>query len=86
MELHSRPDTNIVFFDVDAALGEAAEFVAALQGEGVYMLALGPEMVRAVTHLDVSEDQVRRAAEVIPRVAHECASGLRSEALKTSTY
>lgn len=86
LELHSRPDTNIVFFDVDAALGEAAEFVAALQGEGVYMLALGPEMVRAVTHLDVSEDQVRRAAEVIPRVAHECASGLRSEALKTSTY
>ena len=86
LELHSRPDTNIVFFDVDSALGEAADFVAALQREGVYMLALGPGMVRAVTHLDVSAEQIRRAAEVIPRVAQECASGLRTEAVKTSTY
>ena len=86
LELHARPDTNIVFFNVDPSLGEAAEFVSALQSEEVYMLALGPEMVRAVTHLDVSEDQIRRATEVIPRVAHDFASGHRSKAVKASTY
>src|SRR5690349_7518696 len=35
-------ETNLVYFDVDAAAGGAAAFVAALQARGVRMVAMGP--------------------------------------------
>jgi threonine aldolase len=37
--------------------------VARLLAEGVRMGAMGPRMVRAVTHLDVSAAQTERAIE-----------------------
>ena len=54
-------DTNIVFADVS----EPAAFVAAAAERGVRIMQLGPRSVRLVTHLDVSGDDVRRAAEVL---------------------
>jgi len=57
-------ETNIVIFDVDPRLGSAEQFVAALRERGVWMFATGPARVRAVTHLDVSRDQIGRAIEV----------------------
>jgi len=60
-----RVDTNIVIFRVDRALASAAEFVASLGRRGVLMLPVAVDKVRAVTHLDVGETDVRRAAEVI---------------------
>lgn len=56
-------DTNIVIFHVDPTLGTAAEFVARLKEHGVLMLAISPTSVRAVTHLDVNEAQVKTACE-----------------------
>jgi threonine aldolase len=58
-------DTNIVIFEVDPELGTAAAFVARLRDQGVWMNATAPQRVRAVTHLDVSRDEVQHAAKVL---------------------
>ena len=50
-------DTNMVIFEVDPALGTAGQFAATLKAHGVWMLAIGATLVRAVTHLDVSRDE-----------------------------
>jgi threonine aldolase len=67
-------DTNIVIFEVDPELGTAAAFSARLKDAGVLMNANGPQRVRAVTHLDVSEEQVRRAAALLQETAAEVQS------------
>lgn len=61
-------DTNIVIFRVDPEIGTAPELVAKLAAQGVLMLAISPTQIRAVTHLDVSERQVREAGEVLARL------------------
>ncbi len=48
------PETNIVIFEAD----RAEEFEEEMQSRGVLMLALTKRLVRAVTHLDVSEADV----------------------------
>ena len=58
-------DTNIVIFHVDPKLGTAEEFVTRLEAAGVFMYDIGPQSVRAVTHLDVGRDEIERAAEAI---------------------
>lgn len=70
--LRLRPDqidTNMVIFEVDAALGTAADVAAALQAEGVLVLTTSRTRIRAVTHLDVNESDVRQAGEIVRRVA-----------------
>lgn len=67
-------ETNIVLFDIDPRLGTAAEFVARLREGGVWMLALGPQRVRAVTHLDVSAEQIEQAIGVMHEVCRAAAS------------
>ena len=62
-------DTNIVIFDVDAELGTAAAFCARLRDEGVWMNAIAPQRIRAVTHLDVSREQVEYAGNVLQETA-----------------
>jgi threonine aldolase len=62
-------DTNIVIFRVDATLGAAAEFCVRLKDHGLLMLAVGPQLVRAVTHLDVNESDTIRAGEILAEVA-----------------
>ncbi|MDP9376109.1 MAG: aminotransferase class I/II-fold pyridoxal phosphate-dependent enzyme [Actinomycetota bacterium] len=57
-------ETNIVVFSVPDAFG----FCETLAEHGVVMNPLGPDRVRVVTHLDVSEDDVRLAAEVAATV------------------
>jgi threonine aldolase len=52
-------ETNIVIFELRGAL-DAATVVAKLLERGVRMGALGPRTVRAVTHLDVSAEQIER--------------------------
>jgi threonine aldolase len=68
------PDTNIVWVEVDARLGDG--LVPALAQRGV--LATGTSRVRLVTHLDVSRAQAEAAAQIIRDVARELA--LRIEA------
>ena len=48
---------------------DAAAFVAACRERGVLVLAFAQRTVRATTHLDVTEDQCRAAAEVMAAVA-----------------
>ena len=62
-------DTNIVIFEIDPELGTAAAFSARLRDEGVLMNATAPQRIRAVTHFDVSREQVERAAAVILETA-----------------
>ncbi len=57
-------ETNIVYFDVAPAWGEAPELAARLEEAGVRMLALGPAMMRAVTHLDVDAAMIDRAIQI----------------------
>jgi threonine aldolase len=62
-------DTNIVIFEVDPELGTAAAFSARLRDQGVLMNANAPQRIRAVTHLDVSREQVQRAATILQETA-----------------
>ena len=58
-------ETNIVIFKIDPQLGTAGEFVASLKGEGVRLYEVGRYRIRAVTHLDVSMEQIETAAKTI---------------------
>jgi threonine aldolase len=64
-----RVDTNLVFFCVDPVWGSAKEFSDALKERGLLMLPLGPDRLRAVTHLDVNGNDVERAIEILQEVA-----------------
>lgn len=60
--LECQPDevpSNMVFFQIR----EADDFCDALEELGVSMHSMGPNRVRAVTHLDVDESGVREAAK-----------------------
>lgn len=61
-------ETNIVYFDIDEATGPAQAFCDRLETRGVRMLALAPQRVRAVTHLDVSGDDIQQAVRAIGSV------------------
>ena len=67
-------DTNIVIFQVDPAHGTADQFVQRLKQQGVLMLPVSRQRVRAVTHLDVNEQQIRRASSIIQQVADQFAA------------
>ncbi len=58
-------DTNLLFFRVDERLGTAADLCNRLRERGVLMLPLGPQSIRAVTHLDVNVQDADRAVEVL---------------------
>ena len=59
----SRPDTNIVL----ARVPEATEFVHRARAQGVLLNAMGPDQIRAVTHLDVVRSDIDRAVDVLSR-------------------
>ena len=66
-----RPDeveTNIVFFEVGPAWGTAADLSRGLSAAGVRINPVGRQRLRAVTHLDVTRDDVLAAAEAIAGV------------------
>ncbi|MFT4010090.1 MAG: GntG family PLP-dependent aldolase [Nocardioidaceae bacterium] len=58
------PDTNIVVVDVP----DAPTIVAAAAAQGVLVSAVGPRALRIVTHLDVTADQARTAADTLARL------------------
>ena len=77
LRLESGPvETNLVWIAVDPALGTAADVAARLRTEGILVSALGPHVLRACTHLDVSREDVEFAAERIrtltPETRGEC--------------
>jgi threonine aldolase len=67
--LESGPvETNLVWVTVDPALGTAAEVAAYLRSRGILVSALGAQVIRACTHLDVTRDDIEYAASVIRQV------------------
>lgn len=54
----ARVVTNMVYIDITAERWTAAEVAARLEAHGVKMLAIGPRKLRAVTHKDISTDQI----------------------------
>ena len=61
-------ETNIVYFDTTQCTQSAMELFGELAGEGVRCLPLSPTMLRMVTHLDVTREQVEHAVTVGRRV------------------
>lgn len=61
-------ETNLVWIEVDRDLGTAAQVATRLSQKGVLVSALGEQVLRACTHLDVSRPQAERAAEIIRRL------------------
>ena len=61
-------ETNFVQLDVGRLGLSAAEALDRMRAEGVALsITVRPNVLRAVTHLDVSDDDVERAIEAIPR-------------------
>ena len=60
--------SNIVIFRMKPGAPDAATIVDRAQAEGGLVSAFGVRTVRVVTHLDVSREQCRRAAEFLARV------------------
>ncbi|WZO97471.1 low-specificity L-threonine aldolase [Isosphaeraceae bacterium EP7] len=62
-------ETNLIWIAVAPRLGTAANFAARLREHGVLVSPLGPQVVRACTHLNVSADQTTRAAVAFKEAA-----------------
>lgn len=58
-------ETNIVIFDVDPALGTAAQVCERLKAANVWCLPFGPQRVRMVTHMDVTRDMIETACKAL---------------------
>jgi threonine aldolase len=70
--LHVEPEhveTNIIIIDVSASGADAATWSKRLGDEGVRMAAIGPQTLRALTHLDVTREEVERAGEIFATLA-----------------
>jgi threonine aldolase len=57
--------TNMVVLELAGTGWKAAELAAAAREQGVLISALGPTFVRLVTHLDLDDDDIDRAIEVV---------------------
>jgi threonine aldolase len=65
------PDTNIVMLDLMEPGLTAEAALTKLADAGVLLVPFGPTRLRAVTHLDVSKEEVQHAAEVVAEVLGE---------------
>ena len=61
-------ETNMLYFRVEPRLGGAERFAAQLHERGLWMIALDPHTIRAVTHLDVSAADVDEAIKIIREI------------------
>jgi threonine aldolase len=60
--------TNILFFEVTRKDLKPEQFVQRIGAEGVRMLAVGPQKVRAVTHYHITSEDVDQVLSVISKV------------------
>ena len=69
VELVADPvETNIVIVSLRPGAPDAATVIARARARGVLVVAFGPRIVRAVTHLDVARDACEQAAAVLDDV------------------
>ena len=64
----SHAETNIIIFDVSASGRNAQQVTDAFKQQGIRMLAASPTFIRAVTHLDVSTEDIERTIKVSHRI------------------
>lgn len=62
-------ETNLIWVEVSPTLGTAAEVARRLQADGILVAPLEDQVIRMVTHLDVSRRQCEQAAVAIRRLA-----------------
>jgi threonine aldolase len=62
------PETNIVMIDLVRSDDTADAVIPRLQAAGLRVVAFGPRRLRAVTHLDVDDGAIARAADIIHSV------------------
>ena len=55
-------DTNIIIYDIDH---DSKQHVSALEAQGIRCFAIGPDQVRMVTHLDVSDSDTQRTIDAL---------------------
>jgi threonine aldolase len=61
--------TNIIVFHLTGDAPDAATVIARARERGVLIFAIGPRVIRAVTHLDVSRKQCEEAGEILVGIA-----------------
>ena len=66
-------ETNIVIFDVADHLGTASQLASRLEDQGVSVLAMTPRMIRAVTHLGITEKDIHQVVNALQEVSTEIA-------------
>lgn len=64
----STVETNIVGLDLAGAKMSASDFAVSAKQEGLLVSALGPNYVRLVTHMDVSDSQIDEACEKLTKL------------------
>ena len=70
----SKPETNIVLIDVTDLGITAADLVARAQQASVGLMAWTPQLVRAVTSMNVSADDVSKAADKLADIIVDIAA------------
>jgi threonine aldolase len=60
--------TNILVFHLRDANADSARIVGAARDKGVLLFAFGPRTLRLVTHLDVTREECRQAADTLYEV------------------
>ncbi len=63
--------TNIVCFEVDASIGPASMICSRLEETGVRLFDIGPQLLRAVTHLGVVQSDIPVAIKKIKAVIED---------------
>ena len=61
-------DTNIVILDLAGSHISASDINLALKSAGILASTVGPTILRLVTHLDVSSDQIAKVNSVLPEL------------------
>lgn len=60
-------ESNIIFFDLTDGISSLA-FVEALEKQGILAVNFGPQTIRFVTHLDISEVMMQQILAVLPNI------------------
>ncbi len=77
--------TNMVFIDINPAIGSANEFCGKLKTHGVLALPSAPQRVRLVTHLDVTRADIESTITACAKVTGTHQSGKRRRTQKALT-
>jgi len=64
-------ESNIVIFELQPPGPDAPVFIERCQARGLYLSQMGPSQVRAVTHMDVSQEGCEEAVQIIRELLEE---------------